>query len=153
MILSTKNWVDIYSCTLCLVLLKYSKQMFSALMTPICHQFCAYIQISIQMFNVDPICTSWLRIVILSSLKISRKQITGMNLVESTDYWLMSSSGRGLVSSMLNFTSTCNARHIKLISLVFATQDGAHVLNFFFILWSLWDKLKDKYSLDCNMHL
>lgn len=64
--------------------------MFSALMTPICHQFCAYIQISIQMFNVDPICTSWLRIVILSSLKISRKQITGMNLIESTDYWLMS---------------------------------------------------------------
>lgn len=76
-----------------------------------------------------------------------------MNLIESTDYWLTSSSGRGLVSSMLNFTSTCNARHIKLISLVFATQDGAHVLNFFFILWSLWDKLKDKYSLDCNMHL
>lgn len=145
--------LHILPCAFKILNIRTFKQMFSALMIPICHQICAYIQISIQMFNGDPICTSWLRIVILSSLKISRKQITGMNLIESTDYWLMSSSGRRLVSSMLNFTSTCNARHIKLISLVFATQDGAHVLNFFFILWSLWDKLKDKYSLDCNMHL
>lgn len=60
--------------------------MFSVLMTPICHQFCAYIQISIQMFHTIRFARRDFGLCDFKFFKNLQKADYWDEPIESTDY-------------------------------------------------------------------